>query len=406
MKISRELIKKLPKSDLHVHLDGSLRLSTLIDLARSKNVTLPSYTEEGMGEMVFKDRYADLVEYLEGFQYTCAVMQDAESLERVGYEFMQDNIEEGVRYVEVRFAPQLHINSTLGWREVFSAVNRGLRKARDEANRDIEKRKSVEPCYEYGIIVCALRAFDSGASEYYSRFYDVHRFTPRKDIFALASMELARAAIKYRDEDGIPIVGFDLAGQEKGYPAIDHLDAYTFAQRNFLKKTVHAGEAYGPESIFQAITELNADRIGHGYFLFNADMVTDPSIADPQAYVQKLAQFIADRRVTIEVCLTSNLQTNSNLRDMREHRFAAMRAAKLSTAICTDNRLVSRTTVTDEMSLAVNLFDLSLKDLRHVLIYGFKRGFFPGTYVEKRAYVRSVIDYYESLEPELVAAVD
>lgn len=406
MKLSRELIKKLPKSDLHVHLDGSLRLSTLIDLARSKNVTLPSYTEEGMGEMVFKERYDDLVEYLQGFQYACAVMQDAESLERVSYEFMQDNIEEGVRYVEVRFAPQLHINSTLGWREVFSAVNRGLRKARDEANRAIEKREVIEPLYEYGIIVCALRAFDSGSSEYYSRFYDVHRFTPRKHIFALASMELARAAIKYRDEDGIPIVGFDLAGQEKGYPAIDHLEAYTYAQRNFLKKTVHAGEAYGPESIFQAITELNADRIGHGYFLFNADMVTDPSIEDPEAYVEALAQFIADRRVTIEVCLTSNMQTNANLTDMADHRFAAMRAAKLSTAICTDNRLVSRTTVTDEMSLAVNLFDLTAKDLRHILIYGFKRGFFPGSYVEKRAYVRSIIDYYETLESELLCEED
>lgn len=402
MKISAEHLKLLPKTDLHVHLDGSLRLPTLIDLAKRFGVTLPSYTEEGLHDLVFKDRYADLVEYLRGFTYTCAAMQDPDALERVAYEFMQDNVAEGVRYVEVRFAPQLHLNSRVGWRDVFLAVDRGLRKACDEANAEIARLHLDEPLHAYGIIVCALRAFDSGASEYYSRFLDVHRFMPRKRVYALASVELARASVELRDQLGIPIVGFDLAGQEKGFPAIDHLEAFQFAHRNFMKKTVHAGEAYGPESIFQAITELHADRIGHGYYLFATDMIADPSIEDPEGYVDDLAEYIADRRITVEVCLTSNLQTNPTLTRMEEHNFGLMRKAKLSTTICTDNRLVSNTTVTRELGLALDLFELTLKDLRHILIYGFKRSFYPGTYVEKRAYVRSVIDYYERLEREVL----
>ncbi len=402
MKIAPEHLRRLPKTDLHVHLDGSLRLATLIELSKQYGVTLPSYTEEGLQDLVFKERYADLVEYLRGFTYTCAAMQAPDALERVAYEFMQDNVAEGVRYVEVRFAPQLHLNSRVGWRDVFGAVDRGLRRACDEANAQLVRDQLDEPRYAYGIIVCALRAFDSGASEYYSRFLDVHRYLPRKRVYALASVELARASVELRDQLGIPIVGFDLAGQEKGYPAIDHLEAFQFAHRNFLKKTVHAGEAYGPESIFQAITELHADRIGHGYYLFATDMIADPSIEDPEAYVDDLAEYIADRRITVEVCLTSNLQTNPTLTRMEEHNFGLMRKAKLSTTICTDNRLVSNTTVTRELGLAMDLFELTPKDLRHILIYGFKRSFYPGTYVEKRAYVRSVIDYYERLDRELL----
>jgi adenosine deaminase len=165
---------------------------------------------------------------------------------------------------------------------------------------------------------------------------------------------------------------------------------------------VHAGEAYGPESIFQAITELHADRIGHGYYLFATDMISDPSIEDPGRYVDALAEYIADRRITVEVCLTSNLQTNPTLGRMEDHNFGLMRKAKLSTTICTDNRLVSNTTVTRELGLAMDLFELTLKDLRHILIYGFKRSFYAGSYTEKRAYVRSVIDYYERIEREVL----
>ena len=398
MKMTHDLIRTLPKTDLHVHLDGSLRLETLIELARQQHVQLPSYTPEGLKELVFKPRYESLVEYLQGFQYTCSVMQDPDSLERVAYEFMQDNVAEGVRYVEVRYAPQLHLNDRVGWKGVLASVDRGMRRARDEANQAIEASGSGEPRHEYGLIVCALRAFGPDASPYYRRMLDVHQYTPSKRIFAHASMELARASIQMRNEMGLPIVGFDLAGQEHGYPALDHQEAFHFVHTNFMKKTVHAGEAYGPESIFQAITALHADRIGHGYYLFRPDMIRDESIQDREAYVADLSQYIADRRILVEVCLTSNLQTNPTLTSIDDHHFRQMREARLSATICTDNRLVSNTSVTRELGLAVEHFDLDAQDLRQILIYGFKRSFFPGSYREKRAYVRSIIDYYEKVE--------
>ena len=193
-------------------------------------------------------------------------------------------------------------------------------------------------------------------------------------------------------------MGFDLAGEEAGYPANDHANAFEYAHRNFLKKTVHAGEAYGPESIFQAITDLHADRIGHGTYLLDAKALKDPDIADPEQYVRRLGEYIADRRITLEVCLTSNLQTNPHMSDLSEHSFRLLRAARLSTTICTDNRTVSNTTVTRELSLAVKHLGLNRHDLKSIIIYGFKRSFFPGSYQRKRAYVRQVIDFYEAVE--------
>ncbi|MEA1926787.1 MAG: adenosine deaminase family protein, partial [Candidatus Auribacterota bacterium] len=195
-------------------------------------------------------------------------------------------------------------------------------------------------------------------------------------------------------------VGFDLAGPEYGFPADDHSKAFQFAQKNFLHKTVHAGEAYGPESIFQAITDLYAERIGHGYYLFDASKITNPEIEDKEKYIQNLSQYIADKRITIEVCLTSNLQTNPAIKDIREHQFRKMKEVGLSTTFCTDNRLMSKTTVTLEIGLAVDNFAIDAKGLKDHIIYGFKRCFYPGPYTEKRAYVRSIIDYYEEKERE------
>ena len=194
------------------------------------------------------------------------------------------------------------------------------------------------------------------------------------------------------------MVGIDLAGQEKGYPAEDHRQAYQIAHEAFLGKTVHAGEDYGPESIFQAITELHADRIGHGTWLLDHTKIRDPRIADPKGYVEELAQFIANKRVTIEVCLTSNQQTVPELADdLRRHPFGEMRRRRLSTTFCTDNRLVSNTSVTGEIRRAVEAFGLSPREVRDILVYGFKRSFFPGTYLEKRTYVRQAIDYADRL---------
>jgi adenosine deaminase len=215
---------------------------------------------------------------------------------------------------------------------------------------------------------------------------------------SMASLELAQAAVHMRREYGVPIVGFDLAGREDGFPADDHIAAYDYAHKNFLKKTVHAGEAYGAESIFQAITDLHADRIGHGFNLFNPWMIKDPRITNKQDYIKALSEYIADRRVTIEVCMTSNLQTNPNLKALEHHAFGEMFSHRLSVTFCTDNRLVSHTTVSNEIMLAVNAFKLTPQDLKHCVLYGFKRSFFQGSYLEKRAYVRRIIDYYEEIE--------
>jgi len=185
-----------------------------------------------------------------------------------------------------------------------------------------------------------------------------------------------------------------MPARKRGYPAEDHRAGYQVAHEAFLGKTVHAGEDYGPESIFQAIGDLHADRIGHGTWLLDESKIRDERIIDRKAYVERLAQFIADKRVTIEVCLTSNQQTVPELAgDLRLHPYGEMRRRRLSTTFCTDNRLVSNTDVSTEIARAVEAFGLTEREVRDSLIYGFKRSFFPGTYLEKRTYVRQVIDY-------------
>lgn len=400
MKITRELVEQIPKTDLHLHLDGSLRLSTLIELAKENGIPLPAYTVKGLKQKVFKNKYQDLEEYLQGFAYTGAVLQSEFALERAAYELAVDNIAEGVRYIEVRFAPQLHQHKHLGIANVLKAVNRGLNKAKEEFNRKPGVQSGKDVPFAYGIIVCAMRMFDYGYSEYFDALLDVHKYSERKWIFSLASGELVKASVEARDHLNIPIVGFDLAGMEKGFPAVDHKFAYNLAHKHFLKKTVHAGEAFGPESIFQAITELNADRIGHGVHLFRTDMIWNEDIRDKEAYVENLVQYIGDRRITLEVCLTSNMQTIPEFKNLKDHSFSKMREYGLSVTFCTDNRLVSCTTVTDEILKAVETFDISVKELKDLMAYGFKRSFYPGTYLEKRNYVRKVLDRFEAVEKQ------
>ena len=260
-------------------------------------------------------------------------MQTELALERTAYELALDNQEEGVRYLEVRFAPQLHVHDHMHAIMVLKAVNRGLKRAQDEFNARAAVKDGTEPTFRYGIIVCAMRMFRRNFSEYFRALMSAHHHAPAKEIYGLASLELARAAVRARDEFGLPVVGFDLAGEEAGYPAGDHAAAFEFAHKHFLKKTVHAGEAYGPESIFQAITDLYADRIGHGTYLLDPGMITDDEIEDRGQYVGQLGQYIADRRITLEVCLTSNLQTNPNMASLEEHSFKKLRTARLSTTI-------------------------------------------------------------------------
>jgi len=396
--ITNAFIAALPKTDLHVHLDGSLRIPTLIELAREQRVELPSYTEGGLRETVYKVRYTSLGDYLKGFKYTVAVMQNAESLERIAAELAEDNQAEGVRYLEVRFAPQLHVRPGLDAVAVIAAVDKGLRRARDAYNRKPDIAAGREPPFEYGIICCALRMFTADFSRYYDTLFSAHPYTRAKDLYAMASVDLARAAVLARDSLGLQVVGFDLAGEESGYPAGAHKEAFEYAHKHFLKRTVHAGEAYGPESIFQAITDLHADRIGHGTYLLEADQIRDPEIEDREHYVDMLGNYIADRRITLEVCLTSNLQTNPNLKWLDDHTFRKLRAQRLSTTLCTDNRLMSNTTVTNELALAVKHLGLDRHDLKSIVIYGFKRSFYPGSYLNKRQYVRQIIDHYEAVE--------
>ncbi len=399
-KITREFLEQIPKTDLHLHLDGSLRIPTLIELAKASKIKLPSETEAGLQELVFKEKYQDLPDYLRGFGLTCAVLQSAENLDRAAYELAVDSMDENVRYIEVRYAPQLHIHPGLSMEEVVESVNRGLERAQKEHNGSPAVVQGTDIPFHYGIITCAMRFFNRHMSAYYAQLFDVMPHTPAKEVMSTASLEMARAAASLAHTKGIPVVGFDIAGPEAGFPAIDHRNAYQFAHVHFLKKTVHAGEAYGPESIFQAITECHADRIGHGTFLFAADKVKDPAIKDPDYYVKCLVDYIASRRITLEVCPTSNLQTIPAITSVAEHPLRKMLDNNLSVSICTDNRLVSRTSVTRELELVCNNLPVTPAQLRNIILAGFKGSFFHGPYSEKRALVRQVINRYEALEKQ------
>lgn len=395
-------IERIPKTDLHVHLDGSLRISTLLELAEQQGVDLPGSTEAELKEKVFKAQYKDLPEYLAGFQYTVAVMQTPEALERIARELAEDNLAENVKYLEVRFAPQLHTSQGMNMEEVLRAVSKGLTAAQEAFNRKASVQRGEELPFHFGIIVCALRWFMPAMSSYYRNLFEVMPYAPEEKVFSTASLELARASVALRDQEDLPIVGFDLAGAEAGNPAVEHREAFMVAHRNFLEKTVHAGEAYGPESIFQALTDCHADRLGHATFLFAADRVKSPEVENPQHYVDQLVETVARRRLCLEVNLTSNLQTLPEMDSLAEHPLGKMIEHNLSATICTDNRLVSHTTVTRELKLAAEYFDLNPAQIRNLVVAGFKGAFFRGGYRAKRAYVRQAIDQINRQMPEAV----
>lgn len=399
-KYTDAFIQEMPKSDLHLHLDGSLRIPTLIEMAKKNNIKMPSYTEEGLRELVFKGSYANLGEYLNGFQYTCAALRDLENIERASYELAIDNQKENVNYIEVRFAPQLMMDKEAGltFEAVMEAANKGFSRAQREYNNSPETRNGSRPEFHYGIISCAMRKFGpKGYSPYYTNFYRTMEYSKEMEIIKAAALQMVKAAVKTRDEKGIPIVSIDLAGQEDGYPPGKFKEVYAYAHKNFMHKTVHAGEAYGAESIFQAITECYADRIGHGYYLFDENKITDPTILDKKKYLSDLITFVADKRTTIEVCLTSNLQTNPEIKDIKNHNFKHMLANRMSLTICTDNRLVSDTTVSKEFKLAVDNFDIQLKHLKDIVAYGFKKSFYHGEYIGKRNWAKKVMMHFDEV---------
>ena len=391
---SPEFIMAIPKTDLHLHLDGSLRIETLIDLARQTGVPLPGATAQDLRATVFKDRYASLEEYLRGFSLTTAVMHSEDALYRVSYELMMDNAAEGVRYIEVRFAPQLLMSERMSFEQVMTAVDRGLRSAREELNAGL---RPGEPEYDYGIIACAMRFFTADFSPYYNALSQNNVELTPTEVQQLASVELARDVVALRRNSTVQIVGFDLAGAEKGFPASDYAEAFALVGKGLLGKTVHAGEAYGAESIFQAVTKLHASRIGHGLYLFDEDQLQHPEITDRSAYVEGLVNFIAKRRITLEVCLSSNMQTTPAIRELRDHSLRRMLERGLSVTLCTDNRLVSNTTVCHEYQLAIEHFPIDAATLKDIAIRGFKRSFYYHSYQEKKAYLQRVVAYYDAV---------
>lgn len=280
-------------------------------------------------------------------------------------------------------------------------MNKGLLRARDEFNAQREERRKdwptgapVEPRYEYGIIVCAMRLFCPEMSKYYEALMAVLPDLEYDRVAGLASETLVRVAQKCRDELKLPVVAIDIAGAEAGYKASIHRSAFDLAHAHFFNKTVHAGEGYGPESIFQAVRDLHAERIGHGFHLFSEHLVVgEENAANPQDYVERLTKYVCDRRINVEVCLSSNLGTMPDL-ELKDHTLCKMLKAGVSVSLNTDNRLVSNTTVTKELKMAVNTFNISPPTLKSIVVTGFKRSFFAGTYMERREYVRSIILYY------------
>lgn len=394
---------RIPKTDLHLHLDGSLRLETLIELARGTGTKLPSYTEEGLRETVFKEQYADLPDYLKGFAYILPVMQTPENLERIAFELAEDCIAENVCHIEVRYAPQQHVRRDFPFKEVVASVDRGLARAAKARNGSAAVKEGKALPFTYGIIFSAMRFFTPEMSECYADFFRIMSYATPREVFAATTLEMARAAAALADE-GLPVVAIDLAGAENGYPALDHKAAFDHAQRHFIGRTLHAGEAFGPESIYQAITQCHAERIGHGTFLFDKSKLTPGAVADPEKYIDKLVDSIAKRRITLEVCPTSNLQTLPEIKSIAEHPVREMIARELSVSVSTDNRLFSTTTPAKELKLVADALGLERRQLRNIVAAGFKGAFFTKPYAEKRAWVRRAMAAYDKVENEFFGA--
>jgi adenosine deaminase len=332
--LTPELLRAVPKVGLHEHLDGSLRPATVLDLARRAGYReLPHQDADALARWFFEGaNRKHLSLYLEGFRHTIAVMQSEEALERVAYENLEDAATENVVYQEVRFAPHFHTHGGLGLDAVVLAVLRGLRRA------------SADHGIGFGLIVCALR-----------------NETP--DL----SVKLVELALSHREKG---CVGFDLAGEEAGHPAKEHVEAFQLAKRMNFSITIHAGESFGPESIWQALQYCGAHRIGHGTRLSEDLVVYDGQVVK----VGPLAQYVLDHRVPLEVCLSSNVHTGATA-DLASHPFPIFQRLGYRLTLNTDNRLMSRTTLTDEYRLAVEHFGLDLDDLETLTINGMKSAF-------------------------------
>ncbi len=337
MKLTEPLIRSLPKVLLHDHLDGGLRPLTAIELARDQRYQELPTSDPGELAVWFHRgaQRGSLPLYLEGFRHTCGVMQTEEALERVAYEMMEDMRADGVAYVETRFAPVFHTSKGLHWDGVVNAVLRGLELGRQAFG------------VEFGLIICALRNMN-------------------------LSQEMAELAVDFRERG---VVGFDLAGEEGGFPPKKHIDAFHYIQRENFNITIHAGEAFGKESIWQAIQWCGAHRIGHATRLIEDIGVDDhdPTKITKMGY---LAQYILDKRIPLEICLSSNVDTGA-ASAIESHPFGLYHRYNFRVTLNTDDRLMSDTTMTRELTLAHQAFELDLDDIEKITINAMKSAFLP-----------------------------
>ncbi len=344
--VTPELLQSLPKTDLHCHLDGSMRLGTILQLAEKQRVKLPADDTAGLAKAIhLGERCKDLVEYLKAFDITCSVLQTEDALERAAFELAEDAARENVWHLEVRYAPILHTRRGLSLARVNDAVIAGL------------KRAGRQYDITTGVILCGIRNMDPR---------DSHR--------------LAELAVAYK---GKGVVAFDLAGGEAGNPAKDHQDSFALILDNNMNTTVHAGEAYGPASIKQALHYCGAHRIGHGTRL---------------AEDGDLLAYVTDRRIPLEVCLSSNYQT-SVIDDLAHHPLRLYFDVGVRVSVNTDNRLITDTTVSQELWLAHTHLGFTLEELKVLIVQGFKSAFLP--YRDKSALMRRVNDQLAELTGSL-----
>lgn len=336
-----ETFVALPKTDLHVHLDGSLRLETILDLARAENIDLGVTSARELRLAIGCGRhFGSLVEYLRGFEITLKVMQTEEALERTAFELAEDAQRENVRYMEVRYAPMLHTQHGLKLTTVVEAVLNGLRRARETYG------------IKSNVIICGIR-----------------------NISPESSYQMAELAVAYKNRG---VVGFDLAGAEADNPAKHHKEAFQLVRDNNINCTIHAGEAYGPESIAQAIHVCGAHRIGHGCRLREHG---------------DLLHFVNDHRIPLECCPSSNVQTGA-VRDLRSHPLKFYFDLGLRVTVNTDNRLITDTSVSKELWLAHTAIGLPFNEIKSLIVAGFKSSFQP--FHEKQAMLRRVTQELKS----------
>ncbi|WP_406061515.1 adenosine deaminase [Streptomyces sp. NBC_01077] len=344
-------IRRAPKVLLHDHLDGGLRPGTIIELAREQGYQQLPETEPDKLGIWFREAAdsGSLERYLETFAHTCAVMQTRDALFRVAAECAVDLAEDGVVYAEVRYAPEQHLEAGLTLEEVVEAVNEGFREGERQARANGHRIR-------VGALLTAMR-------------------------HAARALEIAELANRYRDTG---VVGFDIAGAEAGYPPTRHLDAFEYLKRENNHFTIHAGEAFGLPSIWQALQWCGADRLGHGVRIIDDIEVAD----DGSVTLGRLAAYVRDKRIPLEMCPSSNLQTGAAA-SFAEHPIGLLRKLHFRATVNTDNRLMSGTSMTREFELLTEAFDYTLDDMQWFTVNAMKSAFIP--FDERLAMINEVI---------------